>query len=155
MDFAKPSIIRISDAGDHMPTDHPGKHAAILYPDFGIQFAVGAKGFDKSANYDSTVKRAADLTHAGESGWILAPHIQLQLLTVDYSRCNPAADPDLFPDAVPSWYWTSHGCAWSLDGAGVPSAFWQVGGSSGRLHYGYRGHEAFARPCRFVARAGQ
>ncbi len=155
MDFAKPNIIRISDAGDHMPIDHAGKHAAILYPDFGIQFAVGAKGFDKAANYDSTIKRAADLTHAGESGWILAPDLRLQLLTIDYSRLNPAADPALFPDALSAWYWTSHGCAWSMDDAGVPAAFWQVRGLNGNLDSGDRSYEAFARPCRFVARAGQ
>jgi len=155
MDFAKPSIIRISPAGDHMPIDHKGKHAAVLYPDFGIQFAVEAKGFNKTADYDTTIKRAADLTHAGDSGWILAPHSQLQLLTIDANRFNPAADPDLYPDAKTGWYWTSHGCAWSTDNAGVPSAFWQVCGYSGHLGYGNRNNKAFARPCRFVARAGQ
>ena len=137
MDFAKPTIIKISPSGDHMPADATG-HAAVLYPDFGIMFAVGAKGFDKAANYATTIKRAADLTHAGESGWILASDHRLQLLTLDYDRYAPAADPDLYPDARSEWYWTSHGCAWSKDDAGSPSAFWQVHGLSGHLLSGSR-----------------
>ena len=148
------SVIKISPTGEHMPIDASG-HAAVLYPDFGVMFAVGAEGFAKPANYDDTVKRAEDLTHAGETGWILAPDVRLQLLTIDFDRYGPAADPNLFPDAISNWHWTSHGVAWTKDDAGVPRAFWQVNGSLGNVGHDGRDGKAFSRPCRFVARPGQ
>jgi retron-type reverse transcriptase len=37
----------------------------------------------------------------------------------------------------------------------VPSAFWQVNGNNGNLNNDNRNNKAFARPCRFVARAGE
>src|SRR6185312_2092301 len=39
--------------------------------------------------------------------------------------------------------------------AGSPSAFWQVNGNNGNLNNDNRNNKAFARPCRFVARAGE
>ena len=39
--------------------------------------------------------------------------------------------------------------------AGVPAAFWQVNGNNGNLNNDNRNNKAFARPCRFVARAGE
>ena len=95
------------------------------------------------------------LHHAGETGWILAKDLRIQLLTIDFSRLGLAADPDLYPDAKIGWYWTDHGCAWSMNDAGVPAAFWQVYGSLGSVRSGNRSLRAFARPCRVVARASQ
>ena len=39
--------------------------------------------------------------------------------------------------------------------AGSPRALWQVNGNNGNLNNDNRNNKAFARPCRFVARAGQ
>ena len=153
LDFAKPAILKISPAGDIMPLDAKG-HAAIRYPDFGVEFAVG-HGIDGYMNFDTATKRCADLQHAGGDGWILAPDLRLQLLTVDYSRHSPAADPDLYPDAVSRWYWTAHACAWSVEG-GAPRAFWQVYGDDGGVTYGNRVYDdGVVRPCRLVPRPGQ
>ena len=155
LDFAKPTILKISPAGDIMPIDAKG-HAAIRYPDFGVEFAVG-HGIAGYMNFDAATKRCADLQHAGGDGWILAPDVRLQLLTVDYSRRGPAADPDLFPDAETDWYWTAHGVEWrSKDADGAPRALWQVRGGSGLVHYGHRAYRlGVVRPCRLVSRPGQ
>jgi hypothetical protein len=154
MNFQSPNIIKISAKGDHMPATAT-KHAAVLYPDFGIMFAVKPKGFASRSTFDDAAKRAADLKHAGETGWILAPDVRLHLLTVDYSRLGPAADPDLYPDMQNSWYWTAHGCEWAKDDAGAFRAFWRVYAYSGGVNYDNRYGHAFARPCRLVAPAGQ
>ncbi|MFK2876936.1 hypothetical protein [Rhodanobacter hydrolyticus] len=156
IDFAKPAILKISPAGDIMPLDAKG-HAAIRYPDFGVEFAVGAGLLARNIKFDTAVKKCRDLQHAGDDGWILAPDLRLHLLTVDYSRSGPAADPDLFPDAVSEWHWTAHGCEWAgKDEDGTPRAFWQVYGSSGHVLYGDRGrYYGVVRPCRLVPRPGQ
>lgn len=154
MDFAKPTIIKIGANGEQLPATST-EHAAVLYPDFGIMFAVNAPGFDIEANYDDTVKRVTELSHAGFSDWILAPDVRLKLLTVDYSRFDPAADPELYPDAKSDWYWTGHATPWARNDDGSPRAFFQVLGSDGDLSNDYRSGKAFARPCRFVARASQ
>jgi hypothetical protein len=107
-------------------------------------------------NADDAEKRCADLQHAGADDWGLAPHLRLQLLTIDYSRSSPAADPKLFPDAESRWYWTGHGCEFAgKDSNGKPRALWQVDGSVGSVFCGYRSDHGFVRPCRVVARPGQ
>ena len=155
IDLAKPSILKISHAGDIMPPNAKG-HAAVRYPDFGVEFAVN-HGIDGAMNYDIAEKRCAELQHAGGDGWVLAPDVRLLQLTVDYSRCDPAADPELFPDTESgNWYWTAHGCAWSKNGKGTPRAFWQVLSNGGLVNFGGRyGNGGFVRPCRVVGRPGQ
>ena len=156
IDLAKPEIIHISAAGNHMPAKARGKHAAVLYPEFGVMFAVH-HGIDGAMTYDEAVKRCAALKHGGAEDWGLASDVRLLQLTVDYSRCNPAADPKLFPDTVSNrWYWTAHGCAWSKDSKGTPRAFWQVCSSHGDVTCADRGtSDGFVRPCRVVGRPGQ
>ncbi len=154
LDFAKPTILKISPAGDIMPLDAKG-HAAIRYPDFGIEFAVGAGLLTRNVKFDTAMKRCADLQHAGGDGWILAPDVRLQLLTVDYSRSGPAGDPDLFPAAVTDWHWTAHGCSWSIEND-APRALWQVGGDGGDVLYDDRdGYNGVVPPRRLVPRPGQ
>ena len=156
IDLAKPEIIRISAAGNHMPAKARGKHAAVLYPQFGVMFAVH-HGIDGAMTFDEALKRCAALKHAGAEDWGLAPDVRLLQLTVDYSRCSPAVDLKLFPDTVSSrWYWTAHGCAWSKDSKGTPRAFWQVDGVYGNVGSDDRDRDdGFVRPCRVVGRPGQ
>jgi hypothetical protein len=149
MNFQQPNIIRISHAGEPMPLDAKG-HAIVRYPDFGIEFAVGAKDASRNRDYDDTVKYCNDLDHVG-GGWIIAPDLRLQLLTVDYLRHDPAADPELYPDAASAWYWTAHGCSWATEEGKAPRAFWQVYGPDGSVDCGFRSSDGFVRPCRLVA----
>ena len=155
IDLAKPSILKISHAGDIMPPNAKG-HAAVRYPDFGVEFAVN-HGIDGAMNYDTAEKRCAELQHAGGDGWALAPDVRLLQLTFDYSRCDPASDPKLFPDTESGcWYWTRHGCAWLKDSKDTPRAFWQVCSDSGNVDYdGHSNCYGFVRPCRVVGRPGQ
>ena len=155
LDFAKPSVLKISPAGDIMPADATS-HAAVRYPDFGVEFAVN-HGITGYMDFDTASKRCAELQHAGGDGWILAPDVRLLLLTVDYSRSGPAADPDLFPDAVSDWYWTAHGVEWrGKNSDGAPRALWQVNGYNGSVLCDARGSlSGVVRPCRVVPRPGQ
>jgi len=155
LDFAKPTILKISPAGDIMPLNVKG-HAAIRYPDFGVEFAVG-HGIAGYMNFDAATKRCADLQHAGGDGWILAPDVRIQLLTTDYWHSSPAADPDLFPDAECDWYWTAHGVEWrGKDKNGAPRALWLVCGCYGSVFCDARdAYSGVVRPCRLVPRPGQ
>lgn len=90
----------------------------------------------------------------GFDDWFNPSAEQRQSIT-DLSRYAPALFPPL-KSRSHGWEWTcTEVASLGKNDAGVPAALWQVYGNGGSLYSAYRGGKAFARPCRFVARAGQ
>ncbi|WP_333676800.1 DUF1566 domain-containing protein [Dyella sp.] len=128
-------------------------HAIVYDPLTGLMEAINAPGFDKSAKPDTLIKRAKELDFAGYQDWSI-PDVPQAVHAVDYTRTGPAADPNLYPDAVSDWYLCQQ-TQWTLNETGGSRSFWSVG-----MDYGYVGNdlasnEFRARPVRVAAPAGQ
>jgi len=129
------------------------RHGAELVTDHKTGLMWPAYESEQAMDYDALEKHVAGLRLGGFADW-RTPTVEERESIRDLSRCKPALFEPL-KSRSNGWEWTCTPCAWSMDDAGVPSAFWQVGGHYGRLGGDYRLSKAFARPCRFVARAGQ
>lgn len=127
---------------DQIVTDHK---TGLMWPVYESEEAMDA---DALETYIATFRLG------GFSDWFNPSAEQRQSIT-DLSRYAPALFKPL-KSRSNNWEWTStpYAPAGKTD-SGVPAAFWQVGGSHGYLGNDFRSYKAFARPCRFVARAGQ
>ncbi|MEW6380807.1 MAG: DUF1566 domain-containing protein, partial [bacterium] len=83
-------------------------------------------------SWEEALHYCEGLTLGGHSDWRLPNVNELQFL-VDYSRYNPAIDPELFPKTQASGYWSStvNHCS--------PDTVWYVGFGYGGISYGNRG----------------
>lgn len=107
-----------------------------------------------SMDFDGLQKYIADFRLGGFGDWF-NPSDEQRCSIVDRSRHSHAlADP--LKSRSNGWEWTSTPyLPLGNDDAGSPRAFWQVYAYDGHVNRDNRYHQAFARPCRFVARAGQ
>jgi hypothetical protein len=128
-------------------------HGAELVTDHKTGLMWPVYESEQPMDYDALEKHVAGLRLGSFADW-RTPTAEERESIRDLSRCKPALFEPL-KSRSNDWEWTCTPCAWSKDDAGVPSAFWQVDGYYGYLNYDYRDGKAFARPCRFVARAGQ
>ena len=100
------------------------------------------------ANWKTAKKVAEAYRGGGHDDWRL-PTIEELITLIDFSRFNPAANTDLFPDMKSSWYWSG------TPDASSPGGFaWLVDFSSGYVNNDYQGNSAFVRAVR-GSRAGQ
>ncbi|MEW6380808.1 MAG: DUF1566 domain-containing protein [bacterium] len=83
-------------------------------------------------SWEEALRYCEGLTLGGYSDWRLPNINELQFL-VDYSRYNPAINPELFPTTQASGYWSSTVNHCSPDNA------WYVGFDYGWISYGSRG----------------
>ncbi|MBN8921625.1 MAG: hypothetical protein BGP10_15835 [Rhodanobacter sp. 68-29] len=129
------------------------RHGAELVTDHKTGLMWPVYESEQSMDYDALEKHVTGLRLGGFADW-RTPTVEERESIRDLSRYNPALFEPL-KSRSNGWEWTCTPCAWSKDDAGVPAAFWQVYGLYGHLDDGHRDDRAFARPCRFVARAGQ
>lgn len=86
------------------------QHVAVIDEKNGLMWAaddVTADGVD----FATAEKACRDLRLLGHDDWRL-PTIQELLTCIDYSRCNPATDPEIHR-VKSAWYWTRTPAAWS------------------------------------------
>jgi len=91
-------------------------------------------------------KEIAEAYAAGlpDSGWRL-PTVRELLALVDYERCNPAINADLFPETKSSAYWSSSAAAYAPE-----SGAWVVYFNNGGAYWCYRDDHACVRAVRAV-----
>ena len=109
---------------------------------------------ESSMDFDDLQKYVAAFRLGGFDDWFV-PSDEQHCSIIDRTRYAPAFAGPL-KSRSNSWEWTSTPyLPAGKTAAGVPAAFWQVYGNDGDLNGDRRYYGAFARPCRFVARAGQ
>ena len=120
----------------------PGQqHVAVIDSANGLMWAADDVTTDP-VDFAGAEQACRDLRLLGHDDWRL-PTIQELLTCIDYSRCEPATDPELHR-VKNAWYWTGTPTAWSA------SARWVVSFSGG-LSYGYDiGYRARVRAVRSV-----
>ena len=99
-------------------------------------------------NWKTAKKVAEAYRGGGHDDWRL-PTIEELITLIDFSRFNPAANTDLFPDMKSSWYWSS-----TLDASSPGDFAWCVGFSYGYVNGSSQYDAAFVRAVR-GSRAGQ
>lgn len=81
-----------------------GEHVAVYDSVTDLTWLAGpVEGSDR--NWEDSLKAAAAVRLFGHTDW-RAPTIQEQLSIIDYGRCDPAVDTDLFKGPY-GWAWTS------------------------------------------------
>ena len=99
-------------------------------------------------NWKTAKKIAEAYRGGGHNDWRL-PTIEELITLIDFSRFNPAANTDLFPDMKSSWYWSG-----TPDASSPGDYAWSVDFDGGVVDYGSRNNTAFVRAVR-GSRAGQ
>ena len=69
-------------------------------------------------NLEAAKKYAAKLRLGGYADWRVPTILEL-LSVVDYTRCNPAIDVEVFPNTPSGWFWTVSPDAGSSNSAWV------------------------------------
>jgi hypothetical protein len=146
-------LAKLSITGEHLPADATN-HAIVFDVGTGLMESVNAPGFDNKLAHDDATELAAKLSFAGYSDWSL-PNVPEAVNSVDYTREEPAADINVYPDAKSDWYWTKQQTAWSLEETGSSRSFFFVGMSYGLVDCCYASGRLRARPVRRAAPASQ
>ena len=111
---ARPRFVKLGGAGQATA----GDHVAVYDHTTDLVWSAGPLGSGKEFNHADAMSACADLDLLGSKGW-RAPTIQELLSIVDYTRCDPAVDSDVFKGPY-SWTWSStvasspSGCAWCV-----------------------------------------
>ena len=92
-------------------------------------------------SWEEALRYCEGLALGGYSDWRLPTVNELQFL-VDYSRYNPAIDPELFPETTSSGYWSS-----TVDHCS-PDNVWYVGFDYGGISYAGRSSKYYVRAVR-------
>ena len=109
---ARPRFVKLGAAGQATA----GDHVAVYDHTTELVWTAEPLGEFK---HGEAMKACADLDLLGSKGW-RAPTIQELLSIVDYKRCDPAVDSDVFKGPY-SWTWSStvaaspSGCAWGVN----------------------------------------
>ncbi len=98
---ARPRFVKLDASGRATA----GDHVAVYDHNTDLVWTAGPLGSGKGFNHADALKACADLELLGSKGW-RAPTIQELLSIVDYKRCDPAIDSDVFKRPY-GWTWSS------------------------------------------------
>jgi hypothetical protein len=147
-----PQPIKVLADGTQLePGSDRTDHVAVLFQDSGLMIHTASLGDAKELpNWDACGAACSALRVLGHDDWKLASRQHWERHMLDLDRYNPAVDPSLFPGIKPGWHWTSTGCAWNRDAAGVSPDAWLVRAGLGLVLCNPRGGAGFALAVRRV-----
>lgn len=138
-----PTMIKISSAGEQLPSDATAWDAVLL-PELRLMFAAGNLS-DEELNEADAIAQCEALNLAGYTDWRIPTRPKLEAI-LDLTRSDPAINTDYFRDTESDWYRTSTPLTWSS------SHVWLVHFSSGNVSPCNRGGKCFVRPVRSVSK---
>lgn len=122
-----------------VPIDH-----IVSDPKTGLEWSIT---LGDRVNWKTAKKVAEAYRGGGHDDWRL-PTIEELITLIDFSRFNPAANTDLFPDMKSSWYWSGTPASSSPGGYA-----WVVNLDNGCANYYNQSGTVFVRAVRGSRRA--